>query len=91
MGNFVRTVSNIYVSVQHIKSYMTYSHMKSLYAGYFALCNMQLVVLCYTERWTVTNYLSIVLSGIASGYAGYTGVYGPGQIEGPPSRGGTFI
>ncbi len=35
--------------------------------------------------------LEYVLSGIASGYAGYTGVYGPGQIEGPPSRGGSFI
>ncbi len=29
-------------------------------------------------------------SGIASVYAGYTGAYGPGQIGGPRSRGGTF-
>ncbi len=29
----------------------------------------------------------VKLKGVASGYAG---AYGPGQIGGPPSRGGTF-
>ncbi len=30
------------------------------------------------------------LRGVASGYAGYAGAYGPGQIGGPQSPGGTF-
>ncbi len=29
-------------------------------------------------------------SGVASGYTGYVGAYGPGQLGGPPSRGENF-
>ncbi len=30
-------------------------------------------------------------TGIESGYAGYAGAYGPGQIGGPPSRGNVIL